>query len=59
MKAFERILIKAAIIQLIFLLLSQCFLHSFPAYSRLKPITKYEGVYKHKFIKTTETMSNH
>jgi hypothetical protein len=52
MKTFERILIKAAIIQLLFLVLSQCFLHYFPDFPQLKQITKYEGVSSCKNAKT-------
>ena len=59
MKTIERVLIKIAIIQLLFLLLTQCFLHCFPEFPKLKQITKYEGVNKYFDIKITETMSHH
>lgn len=44
MKSFERILIKIAIIQFIFLLIAQLFFHEFDALPELKQITQYEGV---------------
>lgn len=44
MKTFERILIKIAIIQFIFLVIAQVFFHEFNAFPELKQITQYEGV---------------
>lgn len=44
MKTFERILIKIAIIQLIFLVIAQVFFHEINAFPELKQITQYEGV---------------
>jgi hypothetical protein len=44
MKTFERILIKIAIIQFIFLIIAQVFFHEFNAFPELKQITQYEGV---------------
>ncbi|WP_079509574.1 YpfB family protein [Mesobacillus jeotgali] len=44
MKTFERILIKIAIIQLIFLVIAQIFFHRLDAFPELKQITQYEGV---------------
>lgn len=44
MKSFERILIKIAIIQFVFLIIAQLFFHEFNAFPELKKITQYEGV---------------
>ncbi|WP_102263424.1 YpfB family protein [Mesobacillus jeotgali] len=44
MKTIERILIKIAIIQFIFLVIAQVFFHEFNAFPELKQITQYEGV---------------
>ena len=44
MKTFERILIKIAIIQFIFLVIAQVFFHEINAFPELKQITQYEGV---------------
>lgn len=44
MKSFERILIKIAIIQFIFLIIAQLFFHELNAFPELKQITQYEGV---------------
>ncbi|MBT2682052.1 YpfB family protein [Bacillus sp. ISL-37] len=44
MKTFERILIKIAIIQFIFLVIAQVFFHEFNAFPEFKQITQYEGV---------------
>lgn len=44
MKSFERILIKIAIIQFVFLVIAQVFFHQFNAFPELKQITQYEGV---------------
>jgi hypothetical protein len=44
MKTFERILIKIAIIQFVFLVIAQVFFHQFNAFPELKQITQYEGV---------------
>ncbi|RSD26480.1 YpfB family protein [Mesobacillus subterraneus] len=44
MKTFERILIKIAIIQFVFLIIAQLFFHQFNAFPELKQITQYEGV---------------
>jgi hypothetical protein len=44
MKSFERILIKIAIIQFVFLIIAQLFFHEFNAFPELKQITQYEGV---------------
>ncbi|MBT2642071.1 YpfB family protein [Bacillus sp. ISL-41] len=44
MKTFERILIKIAIIQFVFLIIAQIFFHEINAFPELKEITQYEGV---------------
>lgn len=44
MKTFERILIKIAIIQFVFLVIAQVFFHEINAFPELKQITQYEGV---------------
>lgn len=44
MKTFERILVKIAIVQFIFLIITQIFFHEFNALPELKQITQYEGV---------------
>ncbi|CAM4062763.1 YpfB family protein [Mesobacillus thioparans] len=44
MKTFERILIKIAIIQFVFLIIAQVFFHRLDAFPELKQITQYEGV---------------
>lgn len=58
MKAVERILIKMAVIQFVFLLLAQLFLHQFDAIPELKVIAQYEGVVKDKSAYTVETIWN-
>jgi len=44
MKTFERILIKVVIIQLIFLLTTQFFLHELKIFPELLQLSQYEGV---------------
>ncbi|MBT2661002.1 YpfB family protein [Bacillus sp. ISL-45] len=44
MKTLERILIKIAIIQFVFLIIAQIFFHEINAFPELKEITQYEGV---------------
>lgn len=46
MKFAERLLIKVAVAQFIFLLLAQIFIHRFGFLPELKEITKYEGAGK-------------
>ena len=58
MKAMERVLIKMAIIQFIFLLLAQLFIHQFDKMPELRSIAKYEGVIKDEDKKTVETIWN-
>ncbi len=58
MKTMERLLIKMAIIQFIFLLLAQLFFHQFDKMPELRSIAKYEGVIKDGDKKTIETIWN-
>jgi hypothetical protein len=57
MKMIERIMIKIAIIQFIFLLLSQIILHQLDAFPQLKQLTKYEGVNKNTYTEILETFN--
>jgi Family of unknown function (DUF5359) len=52
---FERILMKIAAVQLIFLLLSQLVLHRYEFLPELKGITKYEGVEGKTYTEILET----
>lgn len=54
MKTTERILLKAAVIQFLFLLLSQFILHQSDAFSKIKLLTKYEGVVGRLYTNITE-----
>ena len=58
MKTMERLLIKMAIIQFVFLLLAQLFIHQFDQMPELRSIAKYEGVIKDGDKKTIETIWN-
>ena len=58
MKTMERLLVKMAIIQFIFLVMAQLFIHQFDAMPELRSITKYEGVLKDKGERTVETIWN-
>ncbi|WP_174734032.1 YpfB family protein [Mesobacillus harenae] len=58
MKTFERILLKAAVIQFIILLLTQVFFHRLNALPELKEITQYEGVSENNFSEILETIGN-
>jgi hypothetical protein len=55
MKKVERILIKIAIVQFIFLFLAQLFFHQFEAFPQVKQLTKYEGVNENTFTEILET----
>lgn len=57
MKTMERILIKVIVVQFIFLLFSQLFLHVFDLMPELKQITQYEGVNKNSYTKIIETFN--
>ena len=56
-KTMERILIKVIVVQFIFLLFSQFFLHVFDLMPELKQITQYEGVSKNSYTKIIETFN--
>ncbi|MFT4413117.1 YpfB family protein [Fredinandcohnia humi] len=58
MKNFERILIKLAIIQFIFLLLSQAILLYSPLTPYITRMVEYEGVNQSETTKTIETFHN-
>ncbi|MBS8264711.1 hypothetical protein DYI25_09705 [Mesobacillus boroniphilus] len=58
MKTFERILIKIAIIQFIFLVIAQVFFHEFDAFPELKQITQYEGVTDNNHSEVLNTISS-
>ncbi|MBM4762144.1 YpfB family protein [Bacillus sp. B15-48] len=56
MKTVERILIKLAIIQFVFLFITQLFFHQLNVLPELKVITQYEGVVKEKGTESVETI---
>lgn len=56
MKTFERILLKVAIIQFVFLIIAQLFFHQFDAFPELKQITQYEGVTDNNYSEVLETL---
>lgn len=58
MKKVERVLIKMAVIQLVFLLLSQFIIHQLDTFPQLKQITIYEGVTKNTLTYIVETFSD-
>jgi hypothetical protein len=58
MKTVERVLIKMAVIQLVFLLLSQIIFHQLDPFPQLKQITIYEGVTKNTLTKIVETFND-
>ncbi|WP_313798470.1 YpfB family protein [Cytobacillus sp.] len=55
MKTFERILVKIAIIQCLFLILTQIFFHKLNAFPELNQISQYEGVTDNNFVELLET----
>jgi hypothetical protein len=55
MKNVERIIIKIAIVQFIFLLLAQLFFHQFDVFPQVKQLTKYEGVNENTYTEILET----
>lgn len=57
MKTMERILMKVIIIQFIFLILSQLFLHQLNLFPQLEQLTKYEGVNENTFTEILQTFS--
>ncbi|CAM3880153.1 YpfB family protein [Mesobacillus zeae] len=56
MKNMERILIKLAVIQFIFLFLAQMLIHQFNLFPQLNQISRYEGVDKGEKTETVETI---
>lgn len=58
MKRFERILIKLAIIQFVFLLIAQILLQYSPITPYITRMIKYEGVDKSKSTQIIETFHN-
>jgi hypothetical protein len=58
MKKVERVLIKMAVIQLVFLLLSQFIIHQLDTFPQLKQIAIYEGVTKNTLTYIVETFSD-
>jgi hypothetical protein len=57
MKGFERILMKVIIVQFIFLIFAQLFLHQYGIFPQLEQLTKYEGVNENTFTEILETFS--
>ena len=57
MKTIERIMIKIIIVQFLFLLLTQIFLHKWNVLPELKEITQYEGVSDTNFCDLLETFN--
>lgn len=55
MKAIERIIVKVIIVQFLFLLLAQIFLHKMNLFPELREITQYEGVSDNNFTELLET----
>lgn len=55
MKAIERVLIKLIIIQFLFLIASQIFIHELDVFPEIKQLTEYEGVGKDNFTEVLET----
>jgi hypothetical protein len=51
-------LIKAALIQFIFLVAAQLFFHQLNVFPELKVLTQYEGIVKEKNSDTVETIWN-
>lgn len=57
MKTIERIMVKLVIVQLLFLILAQVFLHHFEFLPELKEISQYEGVTENNFSEFLETFN--
>lgn len=57
MKTVERILIKVIVVQFLFLLLAQIFLHKLNILPELKELTQYEGVTENNFSELLETFN--
>lgn len=58
MKKVERIIIKLAIIQLIFLLFFQLIVHDGDTFLELKRLAKYEGVYRDNHEVIIDVLNN-
>lgn len=58
MKSFERILVKVALIQFVFLVIAQLFFHQLNAFPELKQITQYEGVTENNHSEVLNTIRN-
>ena len=57
MKVIERVLIKVILIQFIFLVFAQLFLHQFDVFPQLEQLTKYEGVNENTITEILQTFS--
>ncbi|WP_019154321.1 YpfB family protein [Robertmurraya massiliosenegalensis] len=57
MKTIERIIIKMIVVQFLFLLVTQVFLHRWNVLPELKEITQYEGVTDTNFSDLLETFN--
>lgn len=55
MKNIERIILKIAVVQFLFLLLAQIFLHRLEYFPELKTISKYEGIESKTYKEILET----
>lgn len=58
MKKVERIIMKLAVIQLIFLLFFQFIVHDGDTFLELKKLAKYEGVYRDNHEVIVEVLQN-
>lgn len=57
MKTIERIMMKLVVVQFLFLLLAQIFIHKWDLLPELKEITQYEGVTENNFSELLETFN--
>ncbi|RHW41231.1 hypothetical protein D1B31_09885 [Neobacillus notoginsengisoli] len=55
MANIERIVLKIAVIQFLFLLIAQIFIHRFDFHPELKTISKYEGTESKTYTEILET----
>jgi len=55
MKNIERIILKIAVVQFLFLLLAQIFIHRLDYFPELKTISKYEGIENKTYKEILET----
>lgn len=58
MRSIERIMLKLVIVQFLFLLFAQIFLHKWDYLPELKEITQYEGVTENNFSDLLETFNS-